>query len=228
MKKDIIIEQDGFYEINYNPSDFEKLSNQERLEKLESNYEVELPEKYREYLQNGNEMAMGDIYVGGDQIFAEVWGLYPLYNIGSNKSIYPNFIFLDRLEGTLRVPKGYFCIGSGGGGRVVINLLNGPDHGKIYYWSQGLEQEEATMENTFYVADNFEEFLNGVGDYFYDDADIEYHEIISKYEEKEDVRLYRLIQKLSTKTLSREYKNIEPELQKVVDIIAANEDEDLE
>ncbi|MCP4523250.1 MAG: hypothetical protein GY828_03455 [Candidatus Gracilibacteria bacterium] len=37
-----------------------------------------------------------------------------------------------------------------------------------------------------------------------------------------------MIQKLSTKTLSREYKNIEPELQKVVDIIASNEDEDLE
>ncbi|MCP4523248.1 MAG: SMI1/KNR4 family protein, partial [Candidatus Gracilibacteria bacterium] len=175
MKKNIIIKQDGFYKINYNPSDFEKLSLQERLEKLESDYEVKLPETYREYLQHYDQFDIQDIYVQGDKTFPEIWYLYELFP-GDHEELYPNFISINYIEGRFRIPEGCFAIGWGGNGRVVMNLQDGPDYGKVYYWDQGLEQEEATMENTFYVADNFEEFLNGVGDYFYDDADIEYHE----------------------------------------------------
>ncbi|MCP4522696.1 MAG: SMI1/KNR4 family protein, partial [Candidatus Gracilibacteria bacterium] len=182
---------------------------QERLEKLESDYEVELPKKYRKELNLDNLHLNGNKFMCGNKSFSGIWDLYNISESGNESCIYPNFIFVDMLEGKLRIPKGFFIIGTSSNGEIVMNLQDGPDHGKVYYWCQGLEQEEATMENTFYVAENFEEFLNGVGDYFYDDADIEYHEIISKYEEKEDMRLYRLIQKLSTERLSREYRNIE-------------------
>ncbi|MCP4523918.1 MAG: hypothetical protein GY828_06915, partial [Candidatus Gracilibacteria bacterium] len=169
MKKDIIIKQDGFYKINYNPSDSEKLSNQDRLEKLESDYEIKLPEKYKKALISNNLYLNGNKFLCGGKNFSGIWYLYKLFQ-GDHGELYPNFIAIDYIEGKLRIPEGFFAIGWGGNGRVVMNLQDGPDHGKIYYWSQGLEQEEATMENTFYVAENFEEFLNGVGDYFYDDA----------------------------------------------------------
>jgi hypothetical protein len=68
-----------------------------------------------------------------------------------------------------RIPKNLLPIGAEGTGGVVCISLYGDDTGKVYFWDAGHEEDinegdEPDYYNVWWIADNFNDFLNSLSD----------------------------------------------------------------
>lgn len=66
-----------------------------------------------------------------------------------------------------RIPSDFFPIALDPGGNLIGIISGGADIGKIYFWDSEEESEEgepATRENLYFIADNFNKFMNGLSE----------------------------------------------------------------
>ena len=67
-----------------------------------------------------------------------------------------------------RIPDNCFPIACDSFGNLILISVKGPDRGKIYFWDheeEAYEDEEPDYSNLTLIADNFDEFLDGLHDY---------------------------------------------------------------
>jgi hypothetical protein len=68
-----------------------------------------------------------------------------------------------------RIPKNLLPIASESTGSAICISLDGEDKGKVYLWDMGFEEEidegsEPDYYNVFWIADNFNDFLNSLSE----------------------------------------------------------------
>ena len=60
-----------------------------------------------------------------------------------------------------RIPESFLPIAEDSGGNLICISCKGKDIGKIFFWDHELEGED----NVHFIADNFDDFLNGLKDF---------------------------------------------------------------
>lgn len=136
----------------------------ERLEAFEKELGIELPNSYKEFLLTYNggrpEPAMFPIVGEGD----DTDGSIIAYFLGIKEGEFSSLTRYKRFIGD-RVPKEFLPIAQDVGGNLVCLCTKGKDKGKIYFWDHEEESDIdgfPTYDNLYFVANDFEEFLNSV------------------------------------------------------------------
>ncbi|AQY49783.1 hypothetical protein PWEIH_02222 [Listeria weihenstephanensis FSL R9-0317] len=135
----------------------EKLS-LDRLEVFEKEHDIRFSTEYRKFLLN---------YNGGypDKSTFKIKGedgeyesiLNVLYGIGEMyDNLEKNFDIFDEL-----VDVGFVPIADDPGGNQICISINKENYGAIYFWEHELGNEDE-LENLFYIAANFDEFLTNL------------------------------------------------------------------
>lgn len=132
----------------------------EKLIEFESKYQVNLPQEYVSFLKRHN---------GGE----------PNFNCIKNERVINYFFCMVSLDGDdssiqwhldiykHRYPDAMLPIASAGGGDLILIGTSGEYVSKIYCWDHHFEAEKggATyFDNITYIADNFNDFLEGIYD----------------------------------------------------------------
>jgi len=67
-----------------------------------------------------------------------------------------------------RIPKNFLPIGCDSGGNQICISLYGEDEGNIWYWDHDAETYPPDYSNCYKVADSFQDLLNGLFEYDYE------------------------------------------------------------
>ncbi|MDA7026852.1 SMI1/KNR4 family protein [Bacillus sp. CLL-7-23] len=138
-------------------SENEKVS-LENIKTFEDDYNVTLPEEYKNFLleYNGGDVNPNVFKISDEQGESALNTLYGL-NISAEYDELSSVF--DSLEGEL--PQELLSIGDDSGGNQICIGISGNYFGKIYIWMHDIEEGEY-MDNVFFLANNFNEFLDSL------------------------------------------------------------------
>lgn len=143
-------------------SSYERISLEE-IKNFETEYNVNLPERYKGFLLNWNggypEPSMFEISVEkGVSVIDHFFG------IGDEESDLSDYI--DVYE--YRLPTGFVPIAYDPGGNVICLGTKDPYYDNIYFWDHENEQgDNENMSKMYFLANNIDEFLGNL----YEDED---------------------------------------------------------
>ena len=145
------------------------------LSAIEQYWGFKLPKDYREFIINYNGGVTKKKYFkskNGDKeaILDYLFGLINDFNNDISMNL-----LMDFKDVGGRYPSSMIPIGDTvGGDRILLSIKN-KDRGKIYFWDHEIESEEdeePDYSNLTLIADNFDEFINGL----YSEQDIDLSE----------------------------------------------------
>ncbi|CAB3969711.1 MULTISPECIES: SMI1/KNR4 family protein [Burkholderia] len=133
------------------------------LDQLEHQIGASLPLEYRQFLEafNGGEPS-GNLLWSGDRekvvnyLFSSTAPRSSTFSIMKNMEIYRK-----------RFPSELICIGSAGGGDLILLSVKRDKVGGVYYWSHGLESESdgsGYWDNVELVSDSLSHFFDMLHD----------------------------------------------------------------
>ena len=132
---------------------------QEYLKRLEGIIGTALPETYRWFLETYSHCRIHAIYPAIDG--SKTWtGMIERLHGASSRSSDDIISTLGDYEG--RIPSTLLPIGEDAGGNQICLGIRGDILGKVYFWYHGGETipgEPMATNNTFLVANSFEEFV---------------------------------------------------------------------
>lgn len=132
----------------------------------ESRMGRKIPEPYREFLKSHNgtqpdpgnfRMELEDTGLVGEELELATVSFFLGIDVQDSLNIER---FVETFEG--RLPDGYLPFARAAGGNLLCIATGGEDEGKIYFWDheqEAGEGEEATTENLFFVAADFDQLL---------------------------------------------------------------------
>jgi hypothetical protein len=131
----------------------------EEIKALESEFEMTLPDDYKEFLLNNNggvpEVKYAAFYV---EELKEDISLDVLYGIGVEKLDVSRWSNMFRND----LPPRSLVIGVDPGGGMLLLINDGEDNG-VYYWDDSYSFEESDDDrNTYFVADSFTDFVDSL------------------------------------------------------------------
>lgn len=154
-----------------------KRFSQQDLNELEKKVGASFPEEYVNFLRkyNGGEVEDNIIELSSGEIesfnVSSFFGTR-LEDINDLLSCYDTF------EG--RIPKGSIPIGRDVGGNIVCLNLNREEYGYIFLWDHDIELEfednEMEIQDLYYVAPSFEDFLQMIKPYDPEEDDLDGYE----------------------------------------------------
>ena len=132
-----------------------------RIDRLERELGIKLPEGYRSFLRR---------YNGGhpDPAF------FPIRGLESNPSRAIHYFFGidDPLESNCldwnyrilkgRIPRELLAIAGDDTGNLICLSLKGPNEGTVYFWDHDDEHSPPTYGNLYLIAETFSKFLDGI------------------------------------------------------------------
>lgn len=134
------------------------------MKSLEIDFEIKLPNEYREFLLKYNFCKVDpkdfDFTLPNENIEGSSIDFF--YGLNTNKdNLYQSLRFAySTFQG--RMPAVFKPIGSDPfGNQIIINL----EHGSIWFWDHEMEMDEGkepTMENIYFITPNFNLFLNSL------------------------------------------------------------------
>jgi hypothetical protein len=135
----------------------------EVIKNFETEYNVNLPERYKGFLLNWNGgYPEPSLFKISDEKGVSV--LDHFYGIGDDESGLCDYI--DIYE--YRLPTGFVPIANDPGGNVICLGTNESYYDNIYFWDHENEQEDnEDMSNMYFLANNIDEFLGNL----YEDED---------------------------------------------------------
>lgn len=136
----------------------------EDIKKLERKLAVSLPDKYKQFLlrYNGGRpvpdcfpiKGLPNNPYGGIQVFFGIDREIESSNLDEKHEVF---------EG--RLPKELIPIASDGSGDILCLSLGGENEGQVLFWDYYGELNPPTFENLYFVANSFQELLDGLFDF---------------------------------------------------------------
>jgi hypothetical protein len=138
-------------------SENEKIS-LENIKIFEEKYNVTLPEEFKRFLleYNGGDVKPNVFKISDEHGESALNTLYGL-DISSEYDELSNVF--DSLEGEL--PENFISIGDDSAGNQICLGIIGSYCGKVYIWMHDMEENEF-MDNMFFLANSFNEFLDSL------------------------------------------------------------------
>jgi hypothetical protein len=133
------------------------------LDAFESRLELNLPKMYREFLieLNGGTPNPSHVHFLNDDLQASTQLRYlPGIHDGEDWARLPWYVE----QYHHRVPIGYIPIGIDTLGSLFLMSVQGPMSGRVYFWDHNLEHAPPTFDNMSFVAANFTDFLDKLGE----------------------------------------------------------------
>jgi hypothetical protein len=160
--------------------------NMEEISEFERSIAVFIPKEYKKFLETTNGGSPGGLrpkdcfkyhaHYPGNQPTASPGGdgteLAWIFGI-RNDAYYFNLLENIRLYRE-RIPVNMIPIGIDAGGNIVLLCVRGDDYGKVFYWDHEAEADPSQGEvpnysNVYYVANNFDEFVDSLYEHVPDD-----------------------------------------------------------
>jgi len=155
-----------------------KRFSQKDLDELEKKVCASFPEEYVNFLRkyNGGEVEDNIIELPSGEIESFILSSFfgtRLEDINDLLSCYDTF--------ESRIPKGSIPIGRDVGGNIVCLNLNRERYGYIFFWDHDIELEfednEMEIQDLYYVAPSFDDFLHMIKPYDPEEDDLDGYEI---------------------------------------------------
>lgn len=151
---------------------------------LEGRLSLALPELYRRFLldYNGGEPEPAEFqfkHEHGPYTDSTVEYFFSVGGVPDNRSFDWNYNLYKVEED--RLPHNMVPIAHDPGGNLICISMAGIDAGAVFFWDHEAETEPPSYENLHLVADDFQEFLNGLytsPEYVQSDAQIVMHHIL--------------------------------------------------
>ena len=139
----------------YNQKD--SISNEDILE-LENFIGLKFPQSYREHIlrYNGGR-CKPNVYSFNENGESTESDLNVFLSLPNELKEY----VLDYKINNTRIPESFLPIAEDSGGNLICISCEGKDRGKIFFWDHEREGED----NIYFIADSFDEFLNGLKDF---------------------------------------------------------------
>lgn len=130
--------------------------------KFEKNYNVSLPDEYKEFLKKNNGGIPNDSCFLDDRVLNFFFGLFNNPKLEESIEWHLN-IYDDRY------PSSMLPIASAGGGDLILIGIKDEYQSKIFYWFHDFEAEESGsqyFENIEFVSNSLKEFLSMISSGF--------------------------------------------------------------
>ncbi|RPF54169.1 SMI1/KNR4 family protein [Aquisalibacillus elongatus] len=136
----------------------------------------ELPDDYIEFLRKHNggyvEDSVSTYYRHGEQKFI----LTSMFGLGSEDDLFTQFESFKN-----RIPNTCISIGRDAGGNLVCLNLSQFKYGYVYFWDHeeelNYEDGKITINDLYFIADSFKDFLNSIERYTINESDLEGYEV---------------------------------------------------
>jgi len=137
----------------------------EDLNKFESQVERMIPDSYKSFLLDYNGgFPEPDTFILDDKKFDRTEEISVEWFLGIDTKEYDDLRSVIRVYKD-RIPVSLFPIALSGGDSLVCIGIEGDNLGKVFFWDREEEVEEGmvpTFDNVYFLANNFEEFINSL------------------------------------------------------------------